>query len=95
VFGATLTQAVPLYPSNSLTPAVPIATSDRYSNGSDIAAEPSKDTPAMILAVANTVAAPAVRPAAVPVMLVPVKATGVPNAVALPDASRLTDFSEG
>jgi hypothetical protein len=58
-------------------------------------AEPLKDTPAMVLAVANTVAAPAVRLAAVPVMFVPVNATGVPNAVALPDASRLTDFSEG
>jgi hypothetical protein len=37
----------------------------------------------------------AVKAVAVPVMFVPVKATGVPNAVALPEASRLTDFSEG
>ena len=63
--------------------------------GIAILAVPSKDTPAIFLAVANAVALPAVRPAAVPVILVPTNATGVPNAVALPEASRLTDFPDG
>ena len=45
-----------------------------------IFAEPSKEVPLMLRAVARTVAAPAVKLAPVPVMLVPTKADGVPRA---------------
>ena len=43
-------------------------------------AEPSKDVPLMVRAVAKTVAAPAVKLAPVPVMFVPTRAEGVPKA---------------
>src|SRR3989344_7539855 len=43
-------------------------------------AEPSKDVPLMVRAGAKTVAAPAVKDAPVPVMLVPTRAEGVPRA---------------
>ena len=47
--------------------------------GIAILAVPLNDTPAIVLAVANAVAAPAVRPAAVPVALVATRAVGVPR----------------
>ena len=43
-------------------------------------AEPSKDVPLMVRAVARTVAEPAVKEAPVPVMFVPTRAEGVPKA---------------
>src|SRR3990167_7296784 len=57
-----------------------------------IFAEPSKEVPLMLRAVARTVAAPAVKLAPVPVMLVPTKADGVPSAgvMSVGDVSRTT-----
>ncbi len=45
-----------------------------------MSAEPLKEVPLMLRAVARIVAAPAVREAAVPVMFVPTSADGVPSA---------------
>ena len=45
-----------------------------------MSAEPLKEVPLMFLAVARTVAAPAVKLAPVPVMFVPTRADGVPRA---------------
>ena len=57
-----------------------LAVSESPVEGIAMFAEPLKDTPAMVRAVARTVAAPAVKFAAVPEMLVPTSAEGVPSA---------------
>ena len=58
-----------------------------------VVAFPTEVTSPVRLALVVTL--PAVKPEAVPVMFVPTNAEGVPSAVALPEASRLTDLPAG
>lgn len=64
---------------NVLSPVHVLLFASNVVEATVIFAEPSKDTPFMVLAVSNTVALPAVKLAPVPVIFVPTRASGVPS----------------